>query len=130
MYQKISTYIISIALFAAAPAFCESTAPAKQSSSLPKTPATQKQRYTCVMHPEVITDHPGKCPKCGMTLVPLQEKPHDSTHQVAAIDHNRQSHEHDHTESAGANMNMQMSSSINLADPMSRESSGTAWVPD
>lgn len=26
-------------------------------------------KYTCPMHPEVIKDKPGKCPKCGMTLV-------------------------------------------------------------
>ncbi len=25
--------------------------------------------YTCPMHPEVKQDHPGNCPKCGMTLV-------------------------------------------------------------
>ncbi len=25
--------------------------------------------YTCPMHPEVVSDHPGKCPKCGMDLV-------------------------------------------------------------
>jgi hypothetical protein len=25
--------------------------------------------YTCSMHPEVVSDTPGKCPKCGMTLV-------------------------------------------------------------
>lgn len=25
--------------------------------------------YTCTMHPEVITNKPGKCPKCGMNLV-------------------------------------------------------------
>lgn len=25
--------------------------------------------YTCVMHPEVISDKPGNCPKCGMKLV-------------------------------------------------------------
>ncbi len=25
--------------------------------------------YTCPMHPEIIRDKPGKCPKCGMTLV-------------------------------------------------------------
>lgn len=27
-----------------------------------------KQKYTCPMHPEVVQDAPGKCPKCGMTL--------------------------------------------------------------
>ncbi|MCE5263675.1 MAG: copper-translocating P-type ATPase [Deltaproteobacteria bacterium] len=26
--------------------------------------------YTCPMHPEVIQDHPGTCPKCGMALEP------------------------------------------------------------
>ncbi len=25
--------------------------------------------YTCTMHPEVRSDKPGKCPKCGMDLV-------------------------------------------------------------
>ena len=24
--------------------------------------------YTCPMHPEVVQDHPGSCPKCGMAL--------------------------------------------------------------
>ena len=24
--------------------------------------------YTCPMHPEVMQDHPGNCPRCGMTL--------------------------------------------------------------
>jgi hypothetical protein len=27
-----------------------------------------KEVYTCPMHPEVSSDKPGKCPKCGMTL--------------------------------------------------------------
>lgn len=26
-------------------------------------------KYTCTMHPEVVSDMPGKCPKCGMELV-------------------------------------------------------------
>lgn len=25
--------------------------------------------YTCEMHNEVMSEHPGKCPKCGMDLV-------------------------------------------------------------
>jgi FtsP/CotA-like multicopper oxidase with cupredoxin domain len=32
-------------------------------------PTTTKVVYTCVMHPEVMSDRPGKCPKCGMKLV-------------------------------------------------------------
>ena len=31
-----------------------------------------KQLYTCGMHPQVIEDHPGDCPMCGMKLVPLK----------------------------------------------------------
>jgi len=30
--------------------------------------------YTCPMHPEVQQDHPGNCPKCGMTLEPKVAK--------------------------------------------------------
>ena len=26
-------------------------------------------QYTCTMHPEVVQDKPGDCPKCGMKLV-------------------------------------------------------------
>jgi CopA family copper-resistance protein len=33
---------------------------------------SQKQKYTCPMHPEVISDKPGKCPKCGMDLVEIE----------------------------------------------------------
>lgn len=35
----------------------------------PVTPTPAAAVYTCVMHPEVQSDKPGKCPKCGMTLV-------------------------------------------------------------
>ena len=29
------------------------------------------QKYTCPMHPQIIQDVPGKCPLCGMDLVPM-----------------------------------------------------------
>lgn len=37
-------------------------------ASDPKVAATW---YTCGMHPEVVQDHPGNCPKCGMKLQPM-----------------------------------------------------------
>ena len=37
--------------------------------------AEKKQLYTCGMHPQVIEDHPGNCPICGMKLVPLKKDP-------------------------------------------------------
>ncbi len=33
--------------------------------------ATDATIYTCPMHAQVRQDHPGKCPKCGMFLVPV-----------------------------------------------------------
>lgn len=35
----------------------------------------QSVGYTCPMHPEVTQPEPGRCPKCGMTLVPMQSAP-------------------------------------------------------
>src|SRR5262245_51481675 len=92
------------------------------------------QKYTCPMHPEVITDRPGNCPKCGMELVPLEEKKrrtsnvqHPTSNAGATETHESHAahalHEMHETQ-------MEMHSTIDLADPMSREGSGTSWIPD
>src|SRR5262245_50232658 len=36
----------------------------------PVTPSALATEYTCPMHPEVVSDRPGSCPKCGMALEP------------------------------------------------------------
>ena len=33
-----------------------------------------KKLYTCGMHPQVIQDHPGNCPVCGMTLTLIRRQ--------------------------------------------------------
>ena len=91
----------------------------------------RKQNYTCPMHPEVVTDRPGNCPKCGMKLVPLKKEKrkspmkieNDSMHAIKHDQHEQQGH-------GNHEMRMSMQSSVDIADPMSREGSGTSWLPD
>ncbi len=97
-----------------------------------------KQKYTCLMHPEVITNHPGNCPKCGMTLVPKEQKKPSTLNsdksrvgtQHSPSDHQSDLSHQSHSIHEGHEMHMEMRSSIDLADPMSREGSGTSWLPD
>ena len=34
----------------------------------------EKKMYVCPMHPEVQQENPGRCPECGMNLVPAKKK--------------------------------------------------------
>ncbi|PWU18768.1 MAG: hypothetical protein C5B50_08195 [Verrucomicrobia bacterium] len=34
----------------------------------------EKTFYTCGMHPQVVQDHPGDCPICGMKLTPIRKQ--------------------------------------------------------
>ncbi len=56
------------------------------------------QQYTCPMHPEIVKDAPGQCPKCGMNLAPLEvdkgpgEMP--MSHDHDAMSHGGEKYEH------------------------------------
>lgn len=43
-------------------------------AKMPMHKMGQKTMYTCSMHPEVTSDKPGKCPKCGMDLVKMKKE--------------------------------------------------------
>ncbi|HXR58045.1 MAG TPA: YHS domain-containing protein, partial [Burkholderiales bacterium] len=45
----------------------------------PAAPAKAGTQYTCPMHPEVLRERPGDCPKCGMALVPIGAAPDDDS---------------------------------------------------
>jgi multidrug efflux pump subunit AcrA (membrane-fusion protein) len=47
-----------------------SKAPARSGTAAQES----KTLYTCGMHPQVIQDHPGNCPICGMRLTPIRKQ--------------------------------------------------------
>jgi hypothetical protein len=49
-----------------APRYTPTTAPTTM-------PTTAAAIYTCPMHKQVASDHPGRCPICGMKLVPKSQ---------------------------------------------------------
>lgn len=95
------------------------------------------------MHPEVMRTEPGQCPKCGMTLVLVKEnekRPTPNGPSRTGVQHPISNSEEAHDANGMAmpmhghadhiEHEMQMQSSVNIADPMSREGSGTSWIPD
>jgi Cu(I)/Ag(I) efflux system membrane fusion protein len=48
------------------------TGPAPPGTAKTAPAEEKKQQYTCSMHPFIVTDQPGSCPICGMTLVPVK----------------------------------------------------------
>ena len=147
--------LLSLAVFALVTDYA--VAEPEHDQSAPDQHEVAPLKYTCRMHPEVVLDHPGNCPKCGMQLVPIKSeskqqpptshhpaparqasasqrstpKPEPTGHpgEMPAGDHMDMSM-HDHGQHPEPMPQMAMTSSVNLADPMSRESSGTSWAPD
>src|SRR5580704_3043133 len=43
--------------------------------SVPSTAEARRKLYQCSMHPQIVSDKPGKCPICGMNLELVEETP-------------------------------------------------------
>jgi FtsP/CotA-like multicopper oxidase with cupredoxin domain len=58
--------------------------------------------YACPMHPEVVSDVPGHCPKCQMKLVPAALVDAGADHGHESHDHEHESHDQGHEHSHAA----------------------------
>ena len=77
-------WLIPVALVLAAGLAVTACGP---SSSAPATGDASKEKtlYTCGMHPQVVQDHPGNCPICGMKLTPIRAGGGAATPDSSAI---------------------------------------------
>jgi Cu(I)/Ag(I) efflux system membrane fusion protein len=65
--KKLNSILAALAILAVASSVAFFTGCKSMDSS--EHGSTHVQQYTCPMHPEVVQDTPGNCPKCGMALV-------------------------------------------------------------
>jgi len=63
----VGAFAVTIAIALSSITGCKQSEQQQPSSGAASTNKTVQ--YTCTMHPEVVQDKPGKCPKCGMDLV-------------------------------------------------------------
>jgi len=88
MRSKKSIWIIAVLAFLVGAAFptiliwnpvqwrwAEEVTAVLRDGSVGESATEGTQLWTCGMHPQVIQDHPGTCPICGMNLVPLKVEP-------------------------------------------------------
>ncbi len=66
--KKVMLMAVAILFSAATVLAAGDTNPVSDTTQTKKVKPAKVQ-YTCTMHPEVLSDKPGKCPKCGMALV-------------------------------------------------------------
>ncbi len=71
--------------------FCALIIALSAASCSKRVPANREEKtlYTCSMHPQVIQDHPGDCPICGMKLVPVRKQPSPASRKETKAGTNR-----------------------------------------
>ncbi len=65
--------IIALAILLAANTVTFAQTHQHDSTKTHKMTTSKGVKYTCTMHPKVVMDKPGKCPKCNMDLVKMKQ---------------------------------------------------------
>ncbi|MBS1650629.1 MAG: hypothetical protein JSU07_01340 [Bacteroidetes bacterium] len=67
--MKKTILILTVAITGFVITSCGNKTSEEKKENVAATTTSEAKTYTCPMHPEVISDKPGTCPKCGMDLV-------------------------------------------------------------
>lgn len=67
--MKKTIFAIALLLAANTGTFAETP-----NHNIQKKSITAVVKFTCPMHKQIVRNKPGKCPKCGMKLVPIKKK--------------------------------------------------------
>jgi Cu(I)/Ag(I) efflux system membrane fusion protein len=71
--KKLITLIAAVAIFGVGCSKKSEPPPTEMTANASGKSASGKQLYQCSMHPNVVSDHPGNCPICGMELQPIKQ---------------------------------------------------------
>lgn len=76
--------------------------------AFPATHSGSASTYVCPMHPEVRQEQPGSCPKCGMTLTPIQPEAALPAVITGPLGENHEAHSHHHGDDEAVPPTIQM----------------------
>ena len=68
----VMRYFLTAALVVLLLGACQEKKKEPVMANKPMTAMKSDTMYTCSMHPQVMQDRPGKCPVCGMDLIPVK----------------------------------------------------------
>jgi hypothetical protein len=112
----LKSLILATGLFIGSTAFLQAYG---QSETTPSLSSQQNAKYTCTVHSDVVQSQPGKCAKCGMTLV-AQKDPNSSTYPTSRdTSSTKMKKDNTHMKSDSTNMNKTKTS------PSMRDTSST-----
>jgi len=85
---------IAIVLFTTVSACNQTPKPTEAISTDSAAHSLTAASYTCSMHPEVSSNEPGKCPKCGMDLVKKEtsQMPDSAAVLTDSVEHLNKTH--------------------------------------
>lgn len=87
MKTKLILFIAGLVLIISFATISCTNSNKKSDETTNKSEHKEMVQYTCSMHPDVIEDEPGNCPKCGMELIEKGNSGHEEHSHDSGTEH-------------------------------------------